>query len=132
MREPADDGVAWDAFAATASTPLVRLDDPAGEHRTVWLEPLPGDFEAELIKSTEARQVRACEVRGSGSVRHVEVFRMGGVGTSIFGRPRRLPGDRRATRLYTLNWEEPLYTLICESRFDGAAVPEEALAALRT
>jgi hypothetical protein len=34
---------------------------------------------------------------------------MGGVGTSIFGRPRRLSGDRRATRAYTLNWEEPIY-----------------------
>jgi hypothetical protein len=39
-------------------------------------------------------------------VKHVEVFRMGGVGTSIIGRPRPLPGHRpRATRRYTLNCE---------------------------
>ncbi|MFK5634732.1 hypothetical protein, partial [Ornithinimicrobium sp. LYQ103] len=42
-----------------------------------------------------------------GSVGHVEVFRMVGVGTSIFGRPRRLPPDRRASALYTLICEEP-------------------------
>jgi hypothetical protein len=37
---------------------------------------------------------------------------MGGVGTSILGRPRHLPRDRRAshhpTSDYTLNCEEPL------------------------
>jgi len=30
------------------------------------------------------------------------------VRASIFGRPRRLPSDRRADHLYTLNCEEPL------------------------
>ncbi|MCK6211339.1 AAA family ATPase, partial [Georgenia sp. EYE_87] len=44
-----------------------------------------------------------------GSVGHVEVFRMGGVRTSIFGRPRPLSGDRRADPHYTLNCEEPVY-----------------------
>jgi hypothetical protein len=34
---------------------------------------------------------------------------MGGVGTSIFGRPRRLPRDRRAAYPYTLIWEEPVF-----------------------
>ena len=33
---------------------------------------------------------------------------MDGVGTSIVGRPRRLPADRRARPTYTLIWEEPL------------------------
>ncbi|RFU19720.1 hypothetical protein D0Z06_20320, partial [Geodermatophilus marinus] len=42
-----------------------------------------------------------------GSVRHVEAFRMGSVRTSIFGRPRRLSRDRRASPIYTLNYEEP-------------------------
>ena len=32
---------------------------------------------------------------------------MDGVGTSIVGRPRRLPADRRARPTYTLIWEEP-------------------------
>jgi hypothetical protein len=32
---------------------------------------------------------------------------MGGVGTPIIGRPRPLPGQRRADHLYTLNCEEP-------------------------
>ena len=32
---------------------------------------------------------------------------MGGVRTPIIGRPRPLPGDRRANHLYTLNCEEP-------------------------
>ncbi len=32
---------------------------------------------------------------------------MGSVGTSIIGRPRRLPRHRRATARYTLDCEEP-------------------------
>ncbi|MDF1902031.1 hypothetical protein PXH78_23810, partial [Mycolicibacterium smegmatis] len=44
-----------------------------------------------------------------GSVRHVEVFQMDGVGTSIIGRPRPLSRHRRADDLYTLNCEEPDY-----------------------
>ena len=42
-----------------------------------------------------------------GSVGHVEVFQMAGVRTSILGRPRPLPGDRRAASPYTLICEEP-------------------------
>jgi Protein of unknown function (DUF817) len=34
---------------------------------------------------------------------------MGGVRTSIFGRPRHLPRDRRADPTYTLICEEPVY-----------------------
>ncbi len=55
----------------------------------------------------EGGQVRAAEAGRRGSVGHVEVFRMDGVGTSIVGRPRRLPADRRARPTYTLIWEEP-------------------------
>ncbi|TFI50702.1 hypothetical protein E4A41_00130 [Micrococcus endophyticus] len=46
----------------------------------------------------EGAQVKAAEAGRRGSVGHVEVFRMDGVGTSIVGRPRRLPVDRRARR----------------------------------
>lgn len=56
----------------------------------------------------EGGQVRAAEAGRRGSVGHVEVFRMDGVGTSIVGRPRRLSADRRARPTYTLIWEEPM------------------------
>lgn len=56
----------------------------------------------------EGGQVRAAEAGRRGSVGHVEVFRMDGVGTSIVGRPRRLSADRRARPTYTLIWEEPV------------------------
>ena len=65
-------------------------------------EPLPGDLEPELVQTAEGGQVRASE----GSVRHVEVFQMGGVRTSIIGRPRPLPRARRANPPYTLDCEE--------------------------
>ena len=58
--------------------------------------------------SREGGQVRAAEAGRRGSVGHVEVFRMDGVGTSIVGRPRRLSADRRARPTYTLIWEEPV------------------------
>ena len=61
----------------------------------------PVDDQAELVEPAERGQVRAGEAR-RGSVKHVEVFRMGGVGTSILGRPRPLPGHRRADARYTL------------------------------
>jgi hypothetical protein len=57
-------------------------------------EKLPGDLEPELIETAEGGQVRA----GEGNVRHVEVFQMGGIRTSIIGRPRRLPALDAPTR----------------------------------
>jgi hypothetical protein len=53
---------------------------------------LPHNDEAELVQTAERGQVRA----GEGSVGHVEVFRMGGVGTPILGRPRPSSRDRHA------------------------------------
>ena len=41
----------------------------------------------------EGAQVKAAEAGRRGSVGHVEVFRMDGVGTSIVGRPRHLSAD---------------------------------------
>jgi len=49
--------------------PLIRLHDPAGQDRTIRLEPLPDSMKAELVQVGECGQVRA----GEGSVRHVEV-----------------------------------------------------------
>src|SRR5699024_6216021 len=56
----------------------------------------------------EGGQVRAAEAGRRGSVGHVEVFRMDGVGTSVVARPRRLSADRRSRPTYTLIWEEPV------------------------
>ena len=67
-------------------------DDPAGQDRTIRLQALPDDLETKLIQTAERGQVRT----GEGSVRHVEVFRTGGVRTPIIGRPRPLPGQRHA------------------------------------
>lgn len=63
-----------------------RRDRPAG------FEALSGDLQAELVEAAERGHMRA----GEGTVGHVEVFRVGGVGTSILGRPRPLPRQRRA------------------------------------
>jgi hypothetical protein len=86
-------------------------DHPTSQHRTVWLESLPGHLQAELVDSGEHGQVRTGEARPRGSVRHVEVFRMGSVRAFILGRPRRLSSHRRAGpgagRHYTLICEEP-------------------------
>ncbi len=58
-------------------------------------------FKAELVEPGELGQIRAGEARASGSVVLVEVFQMGSVTNSMFGRPRRLPGHRRADLIYT-------------------------------
>jgi hypothetical protein len=83
VRQFADHSVARPAFAATPPTPPIRPHNPTGQHSAVGLDPLPSDFEAKLVETAERGQVRASE----GSVRHVEVFQMGGVGTSILDRP---------------------------------------------
>jgi hypothetical protein len=79
-----DHGATRDALTATPTAPLVGVDDPAGEHSPSRFEALADDLQAELVKAGERGQVGANE----GSVGHVEVFQMGSVRTSIFGRPR--------------------------------------------
>ena len=96
-------GVTWCALASTATAPPVWLDDAAGQDRPIGLKPLPDDLQAELVEAGERGQVRASE----GSVRGVEVFPVGSERTPIIGRPRPLPGHRRAQTRYTLNCEEP-------------------------
>ncbi len=102
VRQFPSDRVSDSALAPAAPTPGIRLYNPAGQDRPAGLEPLAEDFQAELVQAAERGQIRADE----GSVRHVEVFQMGSVRTSILGRPRPLPRHRRAAR-YTLNCEEP-------------------------
>lgn len=104
MREPPRDGVPGDAFRAAPPTPVVALNDAALQHRPIRLEALADGYETELIETAEHGQIG----RGEDSVEHVEVFRMAGVGTSILGRPRPLPGHQRAHPNYTVNCEEPV------------------------
>lgn len=116
VRQPAGDGVPRPALAATLPAPPVQpcwvICDPAGQHRPLRVQVLADNDETELVQAAERRHVRGRE----GSVRHVEVFLDGGVRTSILGRPRPLPGHRRADRTarhpaanYTLSWEEPVF-----------------------
>ncbi len=49
------------------------------------------------------------------SIGHVEVFQMDGVGISIIGRPRPLPGNdmpNPAHNTYTLKFEEPFSCVV--------------------
>jgi len=92
MGQPPGHRVPRDSLAPAAVAPLVRLHDPARQHRPRGFDSLPDDLESEVVQPAEGGQVGANE----GSVGHVEVFRMGGVGTPIIGRPRPTPAQRRA------------------------------------
>jgi hypothetical protein len=75
MRQPPHHGVARRSLTAATAAPLIRLDDPARQDSTIRLQALPHDVEPELIQTGECGQITTIE----GSVRHVEVFQMGGV-----------------------------------------------------
>ena len=107
MSQRAGHAVTHNALFAAAAAPPIFIGDPARQHGPIRIEALPGHLQSEFVEAAESRQVSAGEARPTGSVRHVEVFRMDGVGTSIIGRPRPLPRHRRADDLYTLNCEEP-------------------------
>ena len=108
MGQSTGEAVAWDAFFAAATTPPVLVGHPARQHSTAGLKALSGHLQPKFVEAAESRQVSAGEARPTGSVRHVEVFRMRSVGTLIFERPRPLSRQRRANHLYTLNCEEPV------------------------
>ncbi len=110
VRQPPDHGAARRALTSAAAAPSIGLDDPARRDRPVGLKPLPDHLESELVEAAERGQVRASE----GSVRHVEIFQVDSVRTSILGRPRPLPDDRRADPGQILG-----YTLICEEPLWG-------------
>jgi hypothetical protein len=79
VREPTSDRPSRDTLGAAPATPRVRLHDATLDHRPMQIDPLPNRDEPELVEAAERGQVRGVE----GSVKHVEVFRLGGVGTSI-------------------------------------------------
>ncbi|ETZ98250.1 hypothetical protein I547_6501 [Mycobacterium kansasii 824] len=89
-------GVVRTALLAAAPAPSILVGDPARQHRPVAVQALPRHLKPEFIEPAKSRQVSAGKARTTGSVVHVEVFRMVGVGTPIIGRPRPLPGQRRA------------------------------------
>ena len=73
----------------------------------VCLNALTRHLQPQVIQVRERAQVGAIK----GSIGHVEVFQMDGVGTPIIGRPRPIPGHdtpNPANNTYTLNYEEPL------------------------
>ena len=106
VRGAPDHRVTRNALASAASTPPVLTSNTASQHCMVGLNVLACHFQAQVIQACERGQVRAIK----DSVGHVEVFQVDGVGTSIIGRPRPLPGHdtpNPANNTYTLKCEEP-------------------------
>lgn len=96
MGQPADHRATRNSLPAAIPAPRVRVPDPAFQHRTVSFESLTSDGKTELVNQTESVEIRGSERR----LEHVEVFRVDGVGTSIFGRPRPLSSHRHAATLH--------------------------------
>jgi hypothetical protein len=75
-----DHGVAHEALAAAAATPLAGFEDAAREHGTAGFEALAGHLKSELVETAERGQIGAREpssgARRDGSVGHVEAFQM--------------------------------------------------------
>ena len=108
MRQAPDHRATTNALAPAASTPPVLTSNPARRHCMVWPNALARHLQPQAIQARERAQIRAIK----DSIGHVEVFQMDGVGTSIIGRPRPLPGHdtpNPAHNTYTLNYEEPVY-----------------------
>ena len=104
-----DHRVAYDAFAPTLSAPPVLTHYLAGQDGPIASYTLARHLQSQVIQACEGAQVRAIK----GSIGHVEVFRMDGVGTPIIGRPRPLRNQdtpNAAHNTYTLKCEEPLYS----------------------
>ena len=106
MRQAPDYRVTRNALAPAASTPLVLTSNTARQHCMVWPNALARHLQPQAIQAREGAQIRAIK----GSIGHVEVFQMDGVGTPIIGRPRPLPGHdtpNPAHNTYALKCEEP-------------------------
>ena len=106
VRQAPDHRVTRLALAPAAAAPPVLTNDAACQHCMVWPHALASYFQTQVIQARERAQVGAIK----GSIGHVEVFRMDGVGISIIERPRPLhnhdtPNPTHHT--YTLKCEEP-------------------------
>ena len=107
VRQAPDYRVTRLALAPAAATPPILTNDAACQHCVVWLNALAGHFQAQVIQARERAQVGAIK----GSIGHVEVFRMDGVGISIIERPRPLHNHdtpNPTQHPYTLKCEEPV------------------------
>jgi len=105
VRQAPDHRVTSHALTSAASTPLVLTNDAACQHCIVWPHVLARHFQAQVIQARERAQVRTIK----GSIGHVEVFRMDGVGISIIERPRPLHNHdtpNAAHNTYTLKCKE--------------------------
>ena len=106
VRQSSDHRVTSHALTPAASTPPILTRNTARQHCMVWPHALTRHLQAQAIQARERAQVGAIK----GSIGHVEVFQMDGVGISIIGRPRPLPSHdtpNPAHNTYTLNYEEP-------------------------
>ena len=111
VRQAPDYRVTRLTLAPAAATPPILTNDAACQHCVVWLNALAGYFQTQVIQARERAQVGAIK----GSIGHVEVFQMDGVGTPIIGRPRPIPGHdtpNPANNTYTLNYEEPVFHVL--------------------
>ena len=107
MRQAPDYRVTRNALAPAASTPPVLTRNTARQHCMVCLNALTRHLQPQAIQAREHAQIRAIK----DSIGRVEVFQMDGVGISIIGRPRPLPGydtPNPAHNTYTLKCEEPV------------------------
>ena len=98
--------------------PQLLQDCPAGR----GLNALARHLQSKAIQARERAQIRTVK----GGIRRVVVFQMDGVGTSIIGRPRPLPGHdmpNPTQHPYTLTREEPV---MCPPGTCGALFPCEA------
>ena len=106
VRQAPDHRVTSHALTPAASTPPILTSNTARQHCMVWPNALARHFQAQVIQARECAQVGAIK----GSIGHVEVFQVDGVGISIIERPRPLPGHdtpNLTQHPYTPNYEEP-------------------------
>jgi len=119
VRQAPDHRVTSHALAPAASTPPILTNNAARQHCTVWPNALARHFQAQVIQARERAQVGAIK----GSIGHVEVFQVDGVGISIIERPRPLPGHdtpNPTQHPYTLKCEEPVKALETASQSETA------------